>query len=182
MACPEGEVPQDRSAGRTPDPLPASADPTDIAMSRLSRDDRLDNPARRLLTQQAALVSGQRKLIGTEFRQRRLQLVAARIGIAFKVTLVAAFLLFVMLLALMIVAAMRSERLMIEAFKVPEALVERGATGEVVANGIVDELTRLTAATRTDSRSAARPAAPGRAASRSIFRRPAPRSARFGGC
>lgn len=151
MTCPEGEVPQDRSAGRSPDPLPASADPTDIAMSRLSRDDSLDNPARRLLTQQAALVSGQRKLIGTEFRQRRLQLVAARIAIAFKVALIAAVLLVVFLLALLIVDASRSEKLVVAAFRVPEALVEGGATGEVVANGIVDELARLETATRTEA-------------------------------
>lgn len=147
MACPEGEVPQDRSAGRARDPLPVSADPTDIAMNRLSGDDSLGNPARRLLREQAALVSGQRKLIGTEYRQRRLQLVATRIGIVFKVTIVAAFLLFVFLLALLIIDAMRSEKLVVEAFQVPEALVERGATGEVVAQGIVDELARLQAAT-----------------------------------
>jgi tetratricopeptide (TPR) repeat protein len=151
MACPEGEVPQDQPAGRSPDPLPVSADPTDIAMSRLSRDDSLDNPARRLLTQQAALVAGQRSLIGTEFRQRRLQLVATRIGIAFKATLIAAFLIFLLLLAVMIIKAMRSEKLVVEPFQVPQALVERGASGEVVANGIVDQLAELEAATGPDA-------------------------------
>jgi tetratricopeptide (TPR) repeat protein len=151
MACPEGEVSQGRSDGRAPDPLPASANPTDIAMGSLSRDASLDNPARRLLTQQAALVAGQRKLIRTELRQRRLQLIGARIGIAFKVALIAAFLFVVFLLALLIVDALRSENLVVEAFQVPQALAEDGATGEVVAAGIVDELVRLEAATQTEA-------------------------------
>ena len=151
MASPEGEIPEDRQVGRKPEPLPDRANPTEIAMGVMARENGLRNPARRLLAQQAALVSGQRKLIGTEFRQRRLQIIAARIGIAFKATLIAAFGLFVIFLAAILVSAMRSEKVVIQAFKVPETLSEAGASGDVVADGIVDELTRLQAATRTDA-------------------------------
>ena len=151
MVNPEGESPGDRQIGRKPEPLPDRADPTEIAMGVMSRENGLRNPARRLLAQQAALVSGQRKLIGTEFRQRRLQMIAVRIGIAFKATFIAAFGLLVILLAVVIFSAMRSETVVIEAFKVPETLTEAGASGDVVADGIVDELTRLQAATRMDA-------------------------------
>ncbi|MDP8914060.1 MAG: tetratricopeptide repeat protein [Pseudomonadota bacterium] len=151
MVNPEGEIPEDRQVGRKPEPLPDRANPTEIAMGVMSRENGLRNPARRLLAQQAALVSGQRKLIGTEFRQRRLQIIAVRIGIAFKATLIAAFGLFVILLAVILFAAIRSEKVVVEPFKVPETLTEAGASGDVVADGIVDELTRLQAATRTDA-------------------------------
>lgn len=151
MAGPGGEVSENGSSGRRPGALPDSADPTDIAMGAVSKDASLDNPARRLLTQQAALVSGQRRLIGTEFRHRRLQLLAERIGLAFKATLIAAFLLLLLLLAWMIVTAMRSEQVVVEPFGVPEALAQNGASGAVVANMMVDELARLQVATRADA-------------------------------
>lgn len=151
MANPDGEIPEDRQVGRKPEPLPDRANPTEIAMGVMARENGLRNPARRLLAQQAALVSGQRKLIGTEFRQRRLQMVAVRIGIAFKATLIAAFGLFVILLAVMLFAAIRSEKVVVEPFKVPKTLTEAGASGDVVAEGVVDELTRLQAATPTEA-------------------------------
>src|SRR5450631_3562206 len=51
--------------------------------------------------------------------------------------------------AVLIHDAVTSRSVVMEPFEIPHALAERGLTGTVVASGILDQLTRLQAATRS---------------------------------
>ena len=95
--------------------------------------------------------NGHKGANGTEARRRRLQLIAESIGVALRIALIAIVALLLLIAALMVVEAVRSGQVVVEAFEVPKSVAETGATGEVVANGLVDELARLQAATRTDA-------------------------------
>src|ERR1700730_9176480 len=51
--------------------------------------------------------------------------------------------------AVLIYDAVTSRSVVMEPFEIPHALAERGLTGTVVASGVLDQLTRLQAATRS---------------------------------
>ena len=94
-----------------------------------------DEHARRIseLSRQSKLLRGQR--IGQGFR------------IAFQVAVVLLALVIITGIGVMLHDAFTSRSVVIESFDVPSSLVVRGITGKVVASGLIDELTRLQAAT-----------------------------------
>ena len=85
------------------------------------------------LGHQSKLLRGQR--VGQGFR------------IAFQVAVVLLALAILTGIAVMLHDAFTSRNVVIESFEAPSSLVERGITGKVVASGLLDELTRLQAAT-----------------------------------
>ena len=85
------------------------------------------------LGHQSKLLRGQR--IGQGFR------------IAFQVAVVLLVLVIIIGIAVMLHDAFTSRSVVIESFDAPSSLFERGITGKVVASGLLDELTRLQAAT-----------------------------------
>jgi len=85
------------------------------------------------LAHQSKLLRGQR--IGQGFR------------IAFQLAVVAVALVILIGIAVMLHDAFTSRSVVIESFDAPSSLVVRGITGKAVASGLLDELTRLQAAT-----------------------------------
>jgi tetratricopeptide (TPR) repeat protein len=67
----------------------------------------------------------------------------ARLGLFLRLVLLALLLLAAGLIAAWVLDASRSERLVVRAFDVPEAVARTGATGEAIAGVVADELLRL---------------------------------------
>ncbi|WP_118857582.1 hypothetical protein [Sphingomonas mesophila] len=115
--------------------LPGTADPVEIAMGRIAASDDPD-PARALLEAHRQLVGAQQGLARHElFRSRFRTVRDACIAV-----------LFVGLLGLLIaavVSASRSQAIVVAPFAVPPALAERGLTGEVVAQRMLDKLAEI---------------------------------------
>jgi len=146
----------------------------DPAAAALAMGATQDNPAlaekagayfdeqTRLVSTQAQLVDEQKRLvkIQTEHLHEQREVVLANLKLRgysdrFKVASQLFFALVATLLGagalLMLSDAITSRSVVIEAFKAPAALAGRGLTGDVVAGGLLDELTRLQAATRSAS-------------------------------
>lgn len=88
-----------------------------------------------------------RKLIIEQARLVRSQILNERAGFLLKVFTGLIGILAAAVVAIMVLDAARSERLVLEAFAVPPELAERGFTGEVVATRIGDALTAMQADT-----------------------------------
>lgn len=121
-------------ASVTPEPLPATPDPVEIAMAEEKRGPvASDSPVRRLLIDQDRLV--------------RTQIASERMGVALKVLTAFAGLIVAAALAAMVWDASRTEALVVQPFSVPPELVQRGLTGEVAATKLLDGLAELQAET-----------------------------------
>ena len=108
----------------------------DIALAAQRDDVALDSPSRRLIGRQTILVDWQ--ITGERFSVA-LKAMTALIGLAVA-----------LLLALMAWTASRASAVVVEAFEVPPALVERGLTGQVVAHGIQDAIANIQAAVQQE--------------------------------
>ena len=125
-----------------PEPVPGSAGPLDIAMDAERRDPAPDSPARRLLLTQNRLVEKQCALADNERFRARIKAVRDA-GLAVLIGAVLAG------LGAAVWSAARDRSLVVQAFSVPPDLAARGATGEVLATQMMDQLAELQA--RTDS-------------------------------
>jgi tetratricopeptide (TPR) repeat protein len=148
----ENEAPAE---GSTPD-APASIDPTAAALAAEAAKGNTE------LAQEASYFRKQTHLVEVqtehlhEQRAVNLQLLKLR---RFGERLRVGLQLFVILVAtvigiagaILIRDAVNSRSVVVEAFDAPPALVARGVTGKVVAEGLLDELRRLQSATRADA-------------------------------
>ncbi|WP_340646844.1 tetratricopeptide repeat protein [Phenylobacterium sp.] len=115
---------------------PTTPDPIEIAMEAEAVGQAPHGVANQLLTEQLRLIRTQTKLGGW-------QIASERASFALKVLTGVAGVAVAGALAAMAWQASRSDGLVVEAFSVPPALVSRGATGEVVARGVLDRLGEL---------------------------------------
>ena len=115
---------------------PTTPDPIEIAMEAEAVGQAPLGVANQVLTEQLQLIRTQTKL-------GRWQIASERAGFALKVLTGFAGMAVAGALAAMAWQASRSDGLVVEAFSVPPALVSRGATGEVVARGVLDRLGEL---------------------------------------
>ena len=111
-----------------------------------------EDPARLLIVRQAALAGAQRSLAEAELEGHRLRIARAQVGIALRIALLGFVLLIALLLLIAAIAAARSDRLVVDAFDVPELLAASGASGEALAGSVADELSRLGESTDTRGR------------------------------
>jgi tetratricopeptide (TPR) repeat protein len=107
----------------------------------------MDAHTRLLLRQEAQLAAGQRHH-AHEGRMRRIDL-HIRLGLQVLAVIIATAI--GLGIALMIHDAFAARSVIVEAFDAPPALAARGLSGKVVAGALLDELTRLQIATRTDA-------------------------------
>jgi tetratricopeptide (TPR) repeat protein len=150
-------TPSEASAeGSTPE-APTSIDPTAAALAaEVARDNpELAQEASAYFRKQSHLVEVQTEHLH-EQRAVNLQLLKLR---RFGERLRVGLQLFVILVAtvigvggaILIRDAVNSRSVVVESFDAPPALVARGVTGKVVADGLLDELRRLQSATRADA-------------------------------
>jgi tetratricopeptide (TPR) repeat protein len=142
--------------GSTPE-TPTSIDPTAAALAaEVARDNpELAQEASVYFRKQSHLVEVQTEHLH-EQRAVNLQLLKLR---RFGERLRVGLQLFVILVAtvigiggaILIRDAVNSRSVVVESFDAPPALVARGVTGKVVADGLLDELRRLQSATRADA-------------------------------
>ncbi len=115
---------------------PTTPDPIEIAMEAEAVGQAPHGVASQVLTEQLQLIRTQTKL-------GRWQIASERASFALKVLTGVAGVVVAGALATMAWQASRSDGLVVEAFSVPPALVSRGATGQVVARGVLDRLGEL---------------------------------------
>jgi tetratricopeptide (TPR) repeat protein len=149
----ESEAPAEGSTLETP----TSVDPTAAALAaEVAKDNpELAQEASAYFRKQSHLVEVQTEHLH-EQRAVNLQLLKLR---RFAVRLRVGLQLFVILVAtvigvggaILIRDAVNSRSVVVESFEAPPALVDRGVTGKVVADGLLDELRRLQSATRADA-------------------------------
>ncbi|MDO8912278.1 MAG: hypothetical protein Q8N10_03210 [Phenylobacterium sp.] len=108
---------------------PTTPDPIEIAMEAEAEGRSPEGIAYRVLEKQERLIGW--------------QIASERAGFALRVLTGLAGLAAATALSVMAWQASRSDGLVVEAFSVPPALVSRGATGEVVARGVLDRLGEL---------------------------------------
>jgi|GEM_PF-1826140 len=82
-------------------------------------------------------------------RERNLRHAGQRLRLGIQVFLALVATGFGGVLLLMVVDAFKSQAVIVDPFDAPAALVGRGLTGKVVATGVLDELNRVQAATRS---------------------------------
>jgi tetratricopeptide (TPR) repeat protein len=104
---------------------------------------------------QIEVLEVQKKTLEAEYEYFELEwrprLLGVRLRIAFQIFIALAATVVGVGVAIMIDDAVTSRRVVIEPFDAPPALAARGITGKVVANGLLDELSRLQDATRSSS-------------------------------
>lgn len=105
-------------------------------MAAEAGDARHDSPAQRLLLEHIELVRDDR-------RHRRWQTVNERAGAALKLLTALTGMAVATALGVMVWSASQADGLVVSAFVVPPDLAERGLTGEVVANQVLDRLAVL---------------------------------------
>jgi tetratricopeptide (TPR) repeat protein len=118
--------------------VPESNVPVEIAMEELERTGEGLEVTKDLLAKQSRLVKWQ-------IRTEQLRF-ATKIGIALLAAIVMS------LAAVMIIAALRSHEVIVQAFETPPFLAGRGINGKVVASRVQDALAEIQAATRTAAR------------------------------
>lgn len=116
--------------------LPETPDAVDIAMHAVASGKPLPDVARRLLEEQSRLVRAQT----AELRTRQIgewvrALLWAVLAIAAAAILV--------LIAVLLVRAARTDALVVQSFRVPPSMQARGLTGEVVATQLLDKLAEM---------------------------------------
>jgi Tfp pilus assembly protein PilF len=134
-------TPRGRS-GRGGGDAPTTTDPIDIAMAAVSGDGPGDGPARELLEKQSGLIDDQR-------RHLRLQIASERFAVVLKSILAIAAFAAAVAVVVLVLSAMNSRAVVVEAFAAPPSLAAQGQSGEVLAAALQDELQRIQAATRT---------------------------------
>ena len=121
---------------RAREALPDSPNPVDIAMAAAASGKPLPDLARRVLEEQAELLSAQR----LEMKLRHVgEIVRAAL---WAMLALVAFALIAFIIAL-VVRASRSDALIVEGFRVPPTLESRGLSGEVVATQLLDRLAQM---------------------------------------
>ena len=115
---------------------PTTPDPVEIAMAAAASDVRHDSPAQRLLLEHIELARDDR-------RHRRWQTVNERAGAALKLLTALTGIAVASALGVMVWSASQADGLVVSAFVVPPDLADRGLTGEVVANQVLDRLAVL---------------------------------------
>lgn len=105
-------------------------------MAAEAGDARHDSPAQRLLLEHIELVRDDR-------RHRRWQTVNERAGAALKLLTALTGMAVASALGVMVWSASQADGLVVSAFVVPPDLADRGLTGEVVANQVLDRLAML---------------------------------------
>nr|QQZ49170.1 hypothetical protein JKL49_18805 [Phenylobacterium glaciei] len=118
------------------EPAPTTPDPIEIAMEAEAAGVAPRGIAHELL-------ANQNRLVQADLTHRVWQIASERAGFALKVLTGVAGVAVAGALAAMAWQASRSDGLVVEAFSAPPALVSRGATGEVVARGVLDRLGEL---------------------------------------
>lgn len=113
----------------THDSLPGSSSPVDIAMKAIADGDAVENPARILLAKQNRLIDAQVRQLG---RMQWRDVIITLLGLI----LLGGALLFIW-------SARQANGVVVEAFAVPPAFVERGLNGAVVASHLLDKLTAM---------------------------------------
>ncbi|WP_185968191.1 hypothetical protein, partial [Geobacillus sp. LEMMJ02] len=122
-----------------------------LALRRAGHGRELDEDTRAFLRKQGRMIDiqtehlhEQRDLILRNLRLRSWR-ETFQLGTQVFVALAAAF--FGLCLVFMVVGALRSRTVIVEAFDAPPALASSGLTGKVVASALLDQLTRLQSAT-----------------------------------
>lgn len=149
------EAPLDEDQDAEDGPEIPSADPTSyvtgLALGRLSGGSD-DQDARMLFRDQARMLRLQAEHLHEQREVQLSHLKARRISewlkVALQVMTAMVGLLVAGLVGALILDAALSRTVVVDAFDAPPALAARGETGKVVANSVLDGLTRLQAATR----------------------------------
>ncbi len=149
----EAETPIDGAAAETPTPLDPTA--AAIAAEAAKSDSELAQKASDYFDKQTHLVEIQTEHLH-EQRAVNLQLLKLRrfderLRVALRVFVILVSTVIGTLGAVLILDAVASRRVVIEAFEVPHDMAERGLTGTVVASRLLDQLTRLQAATQSST-------------------------------
>ncbi len=129
------------------------------ALDAARADPELSADLRRFLDIQAGVGEAQRKLVSIQtehlHEQRevlishmRLRRLAERLRIGSQVFFIVAATVVGLILLVLLRDAFTSREVVVEAFEAPPALAARGLSGKVVAEGLLDKLTDLQAATR----------------------------------
>ena len=118
--------------------VPESNVPVEIAMEALEESGGDLGIARDLLAKQSRLVQWQ-------IRTEQLRFLT-KVGLAFLALAIA------MIAASMVVSAMKSHEVIVQAFETPPSLASRGITGKVVASSLQDALANIQRATRTTAK------------------------------
>jgi tetratricopeptide (TPR) repeat protein len=118
--------------------VPDSNVPVEIAMEALDEGGPDVGVSRTLLIKQSRLVDWQIKTEQLRF--------ATKIAIALLAAVVA------ILASVMVVGALRSHEVIVQAFETPPSLASRGINGKVVASSLQDALSHIQEATRTTAR------------------------------
>jgi tetratricopeptide (TPR) repeat protein len=84
-----------------------------------------------------------------QLREEKIRRFGLRLRVGFQIFIVLVATVMGIFGAVLIHDAVTSRSVVIEPFETPHALAERGLTGTVVASGVLDQLTRLQAATRS---------------------------------
>jgi tetratricopeptide (TPR) repeat protein len=130
------------------------------ALERVQDDPTVRKHAAAFLRKQSQLVDFQRKALAEEHplrleqlrdqvRDLTLKAFSQRLRIAFMLLLVLIAALFGIGAVILIYDAVTSQQVIVEAFNTPPALQPRGIDGRTVAGGVLDELSRIQAATRS---------------------------------
>jgi len=154
----EAEDPQDRQAIAGADPLATS-----LALDAARASPELSDKAGAYLESQARLVERQARLVDIQaqdlIEQRalqtshlRLRRFTERLKAATQVLIVLTAVVVGLGLLVMLSDAFTSRSVVVDAFEAPPALAARGLSGTVVASGVLDQLEKLQAATRSASK------------------------------
>ena len=116
--------------------LPETNDAVDIAMHAVASGKPLPDVARRLLEEQSRFVRAQT----SEIRTRQ---VGERVRAALWAVLAIAAAAILVLIVTLLVRASRTDALVVQSFRVPPSMQQRGLTGEVVATQLLDKLAEM---------------------------------------
>lgn len=152
---PEAEAGQEARAS-------AEAFAAAVAADQAKRDPAVARATERFLQQQASLLKSQEDELNeqralrlahlqSQHREGKLRRIGQRLRLGFQVFTILIFSLLGLGLLVMIHDAFTSQSVVVEPFDTPPALAARGLNGKVVAGGLLDELTRLQAATRSST-------------------------------
>ena len=126
-----------------------------LAVHHAKQDDAVVEAAARFLKAQTEALSEQRALRLNHLRSQSHDSRLRSIGLHIRIGAQVAFSMIAAGIALgllvMVLDAFSSRSVVVDAFDAPPALAARGLTGKVVAGGVLDSLTRLQAATRTNA-------------------------------
>jgi len=152
---PEGEAPGEARAG-------ADAFAAALAADHAKHDPAVARAAERFLDKQGVLLDAQTaelqeqralrlRHLQSQAREGRLRRFGQRLRNGMQVFTALVFTLVGVGLCVLVYDAFNTRSVVVEPFDTPPALLARGLSGKVVAGGLLDELTRLQAATRSSA-------------------------------